>query len=163
MSKGVKIFLIVVAVLVVLGAAGFTYGKSIWNNISFSAPKINIQKTIADLQGFDLSQGQLPATLQMNVKNNNSFSIPFSSLNVKLYYNGNVISESSESLTQKMIVPANGNLTVSDTITIYLSKATENLIIQKALGNKVKIDYKVFARIFGIPIPASLQTQSIEV
>lgn len=159
MSKGMKIFVWVLVIIAILAVIAFVWGKNAWDKVSFSAPKLqgfNLQGlSAADLAAIALtgSTKQINATIAMEVKNGNSFSIPFSNMNVQMFYNGTLIAESSPLLAAKNKVPANGSLTLFDTVTITLNRAGGKLLYEKVTNKNPVIDYTIGIRIFGIPIP----------
>lgn len=158
MSKGLKIFIWILVIIAVLGAITFTWGKSAWNKIKFSAPTLqglDLQGlTLADLANIALAgqEKTVTATVQMNIQNDNSFSIPFSSIRAQLLYNDTVIAKTSDDSSH--IVPANGNLPLSDPVNIILNNAGGNLLIEKIKGGKPKINYVINLKVFGIPVPS---------
>lgn len=160
MNKGSKIILWVVIILVVLSAFGFFWGKSAWDKISFSAPRlqaINFQGiTLTDLANIALLSQTKTITvgLSMDINNQNNFSIPLSSLNVKLVYDNTVIAQTSNMLLNKQTVPANGTLTVADNVNVILNNAGGALLIEKIKGRAVTIDYIINMKVFGIPLPS---------
>ena len=167
--KAWKIVLIVLAVMAALGAAAFFWGKSVWNKIAFGKPRLtglNLNAiTLTDLANIAFTglQKEVTADIAMDVVNQNNFSIPFSSLRVKLFYNGETIAETSDLLAQKKSVPANGTLSVSDMIKLILSGATAQMIEDKIKNGKATLEYKIMVKIFGIPLPKALQTYTLDI
>lgn len=168
-SKTWKIVIWVLLIFAALGIGGFFWAKSVWNKISFGKPQLlnlNLNGlTLTDLTNvaFNGVQKQVTATVQMDIKNENSFSIPFSSLKVKFFYSGTEIAETSDLLAGNARVPANGTFTGTDTVTITLSNTAVQMLIDKLTNKKATVDYKIMVKVFGIPIPASLQNQSFEI
>lgn len=161
MSTGLKIFLWILAILAVIAVIAFFWAKSIFDKVNFSAPKLYS----LDLQGLTLndlvkialegSQKEVKVTLGMDISNANSFSIPFSNMNVKMYYAGAIIAQTSPALqNQKFVLPANGNLSVTDNISIVLNPEGIKMLIEKIKGGQPKIDYKIGLKVFGIPLPS---------
>lgn len=160
MSKASRIVLWIILILVIISAliGTFIWGKNAVNKISFSKPR----PQALDLQGLSLvdlanivigAQAKIiKATISMDIKNDNNFSIPFSNLNVSLSYNNVLIAQTSNMLAQKKVVPANGILTVSDTVNIILSNETAAFLKDKINGNHPELDYVVNLNVFGIPI-----------
>lgn len=159
MSTGVKIFLWILLILAVLAVIGFFWVKSIWDSISFSPPSLqglNLQGlTLTDLASiaFEGQSKTVTVTLAMAIKNDNNFSIPFSNMKVKLYYDNTIIAETSNLISGKQVVPANGALTVSDTVNVILNNAGGKLLIDKINGGHPSIDYSISLKVFGIPLP----------
>lgn len=160
--KALRIFLWILAGIAALGLVGFIVwkawgeekAKEIWNNITFGKPvpqSLDLQGvTLADVQN-SLINGQsktIVLTLGMDIENKNNFSIPFSA-KIRSSYGGNVIAETA---TMSGTVPANGTFHASAPITITLSGAQTQILIQKIQGKKVPIDYSIDLSLFGIPI-----------
>lgn len=168
MKKGWKIFWVVVVVLSAIGAIAFFWGKGVWDKITFDIPRLvglNFNGlTAADIAAIAVAGGtkEVTATVQMDVSNQNNFPIPFSNLKVVLKYNGDTIAQTSNLLAAGQKVPANGTLSVQDTVSVILSGAGGQMLLEKLKGNKVTIEYSVQVRIFGIPLPKGLQTQTFE-
>lgn len=163
MSKAGKIILWVVIILVVLASFGFFWGKSAWEKISFSAPRlqaINFQGiTLTDLANIALLSQTKTITvgLSMDINNQNNFSIPFSSMNVKLFYDNTLIAQTSDTLLNSQQVPANGTLKISDQVNVILNNAGAALLIEKIKGRAVTIIYEINMKVFGIPLPSIKQ------
>lgn len=160
MKKGLQILIWIVVIIAVIAVFAFFWGKGVWNKISFSVPRpegLDLQGlTLADLANIALT-GQtktVTATLSMDIKNDNNFSIPFSNIRVRMIYNDVVIAETSDMLAQNKVVPANSVLTVSDKVNIILNNAGGNLLIEKIKGGHPRIDYVISVRVFGIPLPS---------
>ena len=162
MSKGLKIFLWFLLIVAVIAIIGFILWKvwlerkftQIWDNIIFSKPYpegLDLQGlTLVDLQNI-VATGQpktITLSLGMDIENRNNFSIPFST-KIRSSYLGTPIAE-----TNKIsgTVPANGNFHVSAPITITLSGAQVQILIEKLQGKKVPIDYSIDLSLFGIPL-----------
>lgn len=160
MSKGLKIVLLILAIVVVVGAFAFSWGKSSWEKIAFSQPKLQG----LDLHGLTLQDftniaftGQtktVTATLGMVISNQNNFAIPFSRMKVTILYNDTLIAETSQALSNNKTVPANGTLALSDNINIILNNAGGNLVVAKLSGKNPVVDYVINVSVFGIPLPS---------
>lgn len=158
MNKGLKIVLWIVIILAVVAVITFFWGKSAWDKIDFGKPRLEG----LDLQGLTLNDlanialaGQsktVTATIVMDIKNDNGFSIPFSSIKAQLSYKGTVIAETTDNSSHT--VPANGILSLSDNVNIILNNAGGALLIEKLKGNHPQIDYTIILKVFGIPIPS---------
>lgn len=160
MNKALKIFLWIIVILAVLAAFAFFFGKNYWDKISFSKPQIHG----LDLQGLTLgdfvnaaftgTERTINATLGIDIKNDNSFSIPFGNMKIKLLYNNVVVAQTSDAFAnQKFTVPANGTLTVSDTINVLLNNAGA-FLVEKIKGKHPQMDYVINLRVSGIPLPS---------
>lgn len=152
MSKGLKIFLWIVAIIAVFAIAGFLWAKNAIGKISFSKPNpqgLNLSGiTMANIAN---NQSNITATIGLDIQNDNSFSIPISNLKVRLLYKGSVIAQTSDDLLNPMVVPANGTLSLSDIITINVNNSS-TFLIEKIKGNSVSLDYIVDVSIWNIPI-----------
>lgn len=161
MSKGMKIFLWILVILAAIAVISFFWAKSVFDKVNFSAPKLHslyLQGlTLNDLLKIALegSQKEVKVSLGMDISNANNFSIPFSNMNVKMYYAGSIIAETSPALqNQKFILPANGSLSVTDNISIVLNAEGVKMLIEKIKGGQPKINYKIGLKVFGIPLPS---------
>lgn len=168
MSRAFKIIMWVIIIFAVIGITGIIWAKSVWDKISFSMPRIKAMNlnglTLADLKNALLQDESkdVSTTLEMDVVNKNNFSIPFSNLKVKLFYQDRPIAETSNLLEGQQRIPANGTFTASDDVNITLSKAGTQMLIDKLVSGKINLDYKIIVKVFGIPLPKSLQTQTLE-
>lgn len=162
MNKVLKIFLWILAIIAILAIVAFITWKAwgekklseIWDNITFSKPVpqgLDLQgATLADLQNI-ITTGQsktITLTLGMDIQNKNNFSIPFSA-KIKSSYNGTPIADTD---TISGTIPKNDTYHGSAPVTITLSGAQLQILIQKAQGKKVAIDYTIDLSLFGIPL-----------
>lgn len=158
MSKGVKIALWILAIIIVIAATGYFFGKKAVDKITFSKVKL----LAVNFQGLSLSDiptllsggtKTINATIGIDINNSNNFSIPFSKVNIRLFYNGSVIAETSPALySANPVLPPNGTLALTDSINIILSKADAQLLSDKFTGKNPAVDYKGSLSVFGIPI-----------
>lgn len=162
MNKGLRILLWILFIIAALAVIGFILWKvwlekkftQIWDNITFSKPvpeSLDLQGvTLADLQNIALT-GQpktITLSLGMDIENKNNFSIPFTA-KIKSSYQGTTLAETD---TISGTVPANGTHHVSAPISITLSGAQIQILIEKLRGNKVPIDYAIDLSLYGIPL-----------
>lgn len=163
MSKGVKIFLWVLFGLVILAGlaiGAYFWAKNAWDKISFSAPKLKgvdfRSISLTDLANIVLAGGTktIVATISMDIKNDNSFKIPFT-VKAKLFYQ-EVLIAVTHSLSG--VIPAKGTLTISDQVNIILNQAGAAILIEKIKGGTPKIDYSLSLSLFGIPIPKKIKS-----
>lgn len=171
MKKGWKIFWIILIILIIIGIIILAYKqyqkwKGVWDNISFSKPI----PTNLDLKGLTLQDFltgtfltgkpiDVDADLKMFVTNNSDTTVSFDKFRIKILYNGQLITETSEKLYNDNFVLEKkdtntgkpGLAEVKDTININVNKATD-FLKQKALGNHPKLDYKVDINVNGIPV-----------
>ena len=162
MSKGWKIFWVVLILLVIIGIAfgvmQYYKWKGIWKKITFSKPI----PTALDLKGLTLADlvnisfgGQernISTTLEMLITNNSDTEITFNNLKIKLFYKGQIITETSDVLyNTNYVLPANGVVPIKDTINISVNTAGE-FLKEKILGGHPIVDYTVDLSVNGIPI-----------
>ena len=162
MSKGWKIFWIILIVLVLIGIGYSVHlyykWKDIWEKITFSKPI----PTALDLQGLGLSDllnlslgkpiKNISAGLEMYITNDSDTEISFNNLRVTISYKGQIITQTSDTLyNTNYVLPAGGVEKVSDTININSNAAAE-FLEEKILGGHPVVDYKVDLSVYGIPI-----------
>lgn len=167
MSRAWKIVMWVLIIFVAIGITGFFWAKSVWDKISFGMPRIKALNlnglTLADIKKLIPGDSKvITATTEMDVINKNGFSIPFSNLRVKMFYKGQPIAETSNLIAGENRVPANGTFTGVDDVKITLSNAGIQMLIDKLVNGKITLDYKIMVKVFGIPLPKALQTQTLE-
>lgn len=161
MSKGLKIFLWILAIIAVLAVLTFAviipWGKGVWDKISFSKPTLQALDlkglTLADLKSMALSGGSrdVTVTLGMDIKNDNNFSISFSTLKIKLYYKGTLIAETEDNAWHTL--PANSVYPFSSIVSITLNGAGLQMILEKVATGKTSVDMKTDIRVYGISVP----------
>lgn len=159
MSKGVKIFLWIIVIVAVLAFIGSMYAYRSWQKISFKFSfqgikfeNIDLPQVLATL----LAGGTITGSVGVGctITNNNSFSIPFSNLKAKLFFNGIQIGETSDVLYgQKITVPQNSQFSFSDNASIYINKNALSIIQDLIAKKSPTIDYEVRIKIFGIQFP----------
>lgn len=157
-----KKFLTILLVLIIISIPlAIWYAKSVWDKISFNPYFVS-----ADFQGLTLkdipailASGEkktVQATLGMQVKNDSNVSITFGSLKATLYYEGNIIGQTSDSLASKKFTSdahsQDATPPITDVVNIVLSQATAKLLIDKITGVKPQIDYEISLSVLGIPI-----------
>lgn len=107
--------------------------------------------SISDLISGGVTNAKLG--LGIKVKSKISFPIKLTDGNIKLFYKDTLVAETSKDfLNKKLIIPANGELLITDDIDVLLSKPTFELISLGVSGKKPEIDYKVRVKLFLIPI-----------
>lgn len=138
-------------------------GKKWWDKVTLK----NFNWS-ADLSGWNLqdieniiSSGeskQIPATIQVDVDNQNNFSLPFCYAKTRLYYKGNLLSSTSDTLAQKcFLIPgkrkSNTPYPLSLPLILTVDRAgTGQLLVDKALGQNPEIDAEIDLSILGIPL-----------
>lgn len=169
MSKGLKIFLWILAIIVVLAILAFAviipWGKGVWDKITFSVPKplaLDLKGlTLDDLKKIALSGGsrQVILTLATDIKNENNFSITFSNIKLKILYKGDLIAETTDN--SSYTVPANASITVTSAVNIILNGSGIKMLIEKAVTGKTSVDSETSVRVYGIPLPKISYTFNI--
>lgn len=161
MNTGLRIFLWILAIIAVLAIITFMFiipwGKGVWDKISFSAPKLQALDlkglTIDDLKKLAISGGSkdITVTLGMDIKNDNNFSISFSTLKVELYYKGTLIAKTEDNSWHTL--SANSVYPFSSVVNITLNGAGLQMMIEKLVKGKTSVDFKTDIRVYGIPVP----------
>ncbi len=150
--------IIVILVIVLIGYIAYRYIKRGWQNVKF-----RVYFKSADLSGItlqDLISGVLvgtaktiPVVIGDDIQNDNNYDITFSGLKAKLSYNGVVFVETSSNLESKeFTLKANSELSISDSTTFTLNKASLSLLKDKLSGGSPRIDFAVKVRVYGISI-----------
>lgn len=102
----------------------------------------------------DLVQGKkLTISINSYIENQNNFKINFSDLYIQIFHNNELIANSTTLDTKKHTLPANGNVTLPESIDIYGNQTTINIVKDIALYKPVKVNYKLDVKVFGIKIP----------
>lgn len=153
-NRIVSIILLVLLIIALL----VWYAVSVWDRLTF-----NIYFKSVDLSGLNLADLEkillgetkvIHTTIGADLENKNPFSISFSNLKVKMFYENALIAETSDKIKNtKYTVPAKGNLSIEDTADIILNPSSVNLIAQGLTNRKPNIDYTVNLRVWGIPLP----------
>lgn len=161
MSKGVRILLWVLAILAVLALVIYflvvPWATKVWDRITFSLPRLQGLDlkglTLQDIINIAFTGGEkeVEAQLGMDIKNENGFSIPFSKVKAKLFYEGQLIAETTDNASH--LVPANGALALSNPVKIRLNDAGGRLVIEKLQGKTPVIDYEINANVYGVGLP----------
>lgn len=161
MSTGLKIFLWILAIIAFLALVVYVviipWGKGVWDKISFSTPKLQTLDlkglTLDDLKKLALSGGSkdVTVTLGMDIKNDNNFSIQFSTLKVEIYYKGTLIAKTEDNTWHT--IPGNSIYPFSSIVNITLNGAGLQMILEKAITGKTSVDFKTDIRVYGIPVP----------
>ena len=149
--------MLVIVILVVAIVLAIAYGIRAWDKVVF---KVNL--TGVDLSQFNLTSliatGQTEVKLIMNltVKNDNSFAIPFKNMKGVLYYDKVVIGETSSDLAARSFrIPAHGTENIPDAVTIYLNQTGLRLIKEAVSKNNPRVDYIFKVNVFGVQLTYS--------
>ena len=147
---------VIMGIVAILGSLAWL-ATIIWDNLKF-----NIYFKSVDLSGLTLADVEkilggetkvINTTLGADIENKNPFSISFSRLKVKMFYEEELIAETSEKIAStKYTIPAKGKLSIEDTADIILNPSSVNLIAQGLTNRKPSIDYTVDLRVWGIPL-----------
>lgn len=149
---------ILLTVIVILSVILFLYAIKIKTDIEELEYSFDISNI--DLSSFSLSDitgggAKIKTKVQINVKNKNSLPISFSNLNFYIYYNNQIIGQSSkdeQSNFQKITIPANSQVNIYQFLDIYVNSNSISLL--KAIKQKEHpaIQYTASVRFFGINI-----------
>lgn len=145
-----KALIYIAVILAVLILLGITWGKSVFNRITFSDPQL-AQFSLSELQ--NIASGKITTIpVSITISNANNFSISFSKISIALSFNGTVFALTAD--PSGYTIPANGNLTITENIIFSLNDAAIELLAEKIQGKPAQIQYTIGLRIFGIPIPS---------
>lgn len=151
--KTIGILAIIVGILVLAGI----WGMTAWNRIIFTFGFRGV-----DLSQFDINaltgtgQTSTKLVLNLNVKNNNSFSIPFKDMKVWMSYGSTVVAETSQDLSSRtFLIPAHGYIDVTDAVNIHINSASIALVKEAALKRNPRVDYTVKVKVFGVALTYS--------
>lgn len=166
MKKFLIIFFVLLAISTIFA---LWWTKRAWSKITFNLRVENIDLggiTIQDIAAMLLTgqvQNKVTITLNADIKNDNSFSIPFSIKKIKLLYQDSLIAETSETLaTQKFEVPQKSSLSVKDNLNVILSDASIKLLKEKVmLKQEPVIDYYIKIKVLKIPFPLTFKRNFI--
>lgn len=167
MKKFLIIFFILLAISVVFA---LWWTKRAWSKITFNLKAENIDLggiSIEDIAAILLTgqtqNRKVIISLNADIKNDNSFSIPFSVKKIKLFYQGSLIAETSDALAiQKFEVQQKSSLSVKDNLNVILNTASIKLLKEKLLlKQQPVIDYYVKIKILKIPFPLSFRKNFI--
>lgn len=96
----------------------------------------------------------LKTFLNINVKNDNPFTISFSNLDVKLFYQGSQVAQSVDVSAEKIVILPKLDQDFTHVLQITLSQAFLEALKTLKSGQPLVLQYVVKLRLFGIPIPA---------
>ena len=150
MSIFVKILLLILVIIVIIALVIFTKGKAAYDKISFSKP--TFQAALESISQAIVSGNTLSFPLPFNIKNDNNFSIIFSSINAELTYGGTVIGTTNDPGWHT--IPANSTFPFAPIFNLSINDAVKNLLAAKIQGAHPSIDYTITLKVFGIAIPS---------
>lgn len=145
-----RAFLIILLILVVLGFIAFRWGKSVFDKFAF-----NISFKGVDLQSILNGTGFTQVDLTVSIDNKNNFSVPVTGFYAEIFYNNNLLAKSTNS-GQQFVIPANGNVTVSHSVTVGLTNDAIDIAGKLISKQSIPFTYKIKATLWGwIPISYS--------
>ncbi|KKQ35810.1 MAG: hypothetical protein US53_C0070G0009 [Candidatus Woesebacteria bacterium GW2011_GWA1_37_7] len=167
MKKFLVVFFILLAISIIFA---LWWVKRAWSKVTINLKVENIDLggiTIEDIAAILLTgqtqSAKVIITLNADIKNDNSFSIPFSIKKIKLFYQGSLIAETSETLAiQKFEVQQKSSLSVKDNLNVLLNTTSIKLLKEKVLlKQQPVIDYYVKIKILKIPFALSFKKNFI--
>lgn len=149
--------LVILAVVLGIAVIAVVHAMRIWNRIvfTFSFRGVDLsQFSFESLTSFGSTSANL--ILSLNIRNNNSFSIPVKDMKVVMYYNGTVVAETSNELAEKKFeIPANGSKDITDKVNVHLNSASIRLLKEAIAKKSPKVNYTVKVKVFGIGLTYS--------
>lgn len=144
-----RAFLIILVIIVVIGIAGYLYGKRAIDNFEFGEPKF----VGADLQSIFSGAGFTTLDLSSTIVNKNNFEVPVKGLYVELKYKGQLIAKSTN--PQDFVIPANGSITITHNLTLPVGTGFAiDIGLQLASKKQLEFQYSAKGSLFGF-IPLS--------
>lgn len=144
----------IIAIIVGILVLAAIWGMTAWNKIVFTFSFKGVDLSQLDMTSLaGIGQTSTKLILNLNVKNNNGFSIPFKDMKVWMSYDKTVIAETSSELAAKtFLIPAHGHIDVTDAVNVHLNSASITLIKQAALKKNPRVDYTVKVNVFGVSL-----------
>jgi len=141
--------ILVILILVLI----YIQSRLIVDRVKFKFSFRGVNLASLNLSNFiNIGQTSVNTSLGLNIKNENNFSIRFSNLKTWLYYDGNLVAETSEDLLSKsFIIPSKGQLDVVDNVNMYVNLTSTKLIQQVLSHRSPTVEYTVNVNIYGIP------------
>jgi len=138
-----------IALLAGLFYAFVLYAKS-KIELSVSLAKLDITKLIAIMTSG--GKAILTTDLDINVKNDNAFTIRASRLNVEIFYQETLIAKSAMGGPQKIVILPKYEDHFIHTLDVILSQKFFDVIKTLKSGEPLILQYIIRLRLFGIPI-----------
>lgn len=139
-----KAIWIILIIVVIILAIGYSQVKKAINNFSLGTPKF----VGADLKSIFTNGGFAAVDLTSTITNNNKFSIPVSNLYIEVYYQGALVGKST-TVHNNFTIPANGTITISQNMTLAFNN-TIDVGLKIISGQQVTFTYIVKATIFNL-------------
>lgn len=133
----------------------YNYIRAAQKNISFKGFFVSR----VDLKGVNLADllttGVTNAVIGLGIRieNTNDFKITFKSINIKLFYQGVMVAETSNELeSQRFVLPANGSLLLAGDANVMINKQAYDFLYNGLTGTHPAAECVIRITIFGIPL-----------
>lgn len=137
-----RTFLIILVFLAVITFFGYRYGKTAISKLDFGSPKFSGIDLLNVLNTSGFSQVNLSTV----ITNQNNFAIPVNNLYLEVSYLGNLVGKSTNTGTS-FVIPANGQITISQNVTISLANSL-GIAAKLVAKQPIQFDYLVKATLF---------------
>lgn len=149
-----SVWFYIIASLILVLSALLIYIRSVLDSIEFG---INLQDiNLTDLSSNSIKEGKSFITLKLGffIKYIGLFDISFTNLNIKAYYNNQLIVSSSDNPeNNKKVYLINGVKNyLSHIFDIVINSNTTNLLIKIAKKQKYTINYELSFKVLGLTI-----------
>ncbi len=139
----------VILAIIVLALLIYIALKIVADNIKvdINFKKLDLLKLLVPIaEGKQLVQIQL----QVNISNNNRFSIPVRNLRIFVYHNDQLVAISEKSVN--ITIKRRQVDSFTHTLNILLNEQFFEAVKQLKFGQKIKLDYKAKGSILGVPL-----------
>ena len=145
--------LLIISLVILVVIASYYYFYNISKKITFSFSVDQIDLSQFNVLGL-LSQGNAPLTgiISLSIKNDSNVSISISNLNAIIYYNSQIVAQSTSNPinTARVSIPSMQTSSFQHELSVNVNSNTIDLVNQIKSKNKVSIQYSVFAMILGL-------------
>lgn len=146
-----------VIIVAVIAATIYYFFYKASSKLSFSFKLGSIDLSSFNLGGLLSGQTTANATVDLGIKNDNSFTLKFSTLSTQIFYGGILVAQSSQNINnfQSISALANSTVTFKHELVVYVNQNTIDLLASIRAGQQVQLSYKISLKIFGL-FPYSL-------
>lgn len=123
------------------------------SRIAFNFSLNQVDFSSFNLTDFKSNNAHIQLKVNTLVTNLNPFNINFSFLEVFICHNNILIAQSSKVLEGKISIPGNSITNFVLPLNLYVNAESIKVAALLKLKQRVKIDYTIKLKLFGIPIP----------
>lgn len=136
--------LLIIAIVVIIAYFVHNYATKAIDKITFSPPKFEG----VDLLSIVNTTGFSQINLSTVISNTNNFNIPVNGLYLELLYQGNIIGKSTDP-SERFIIPSNGEIKVTQNITLSLANSI-GIAAKLVARQPIEFTYRVEATLFNV-------------